>query len=173
MKVEKHVARSEERPAYLVEVRPASAQELDDDATLAKARSILESRLSAKGPKLHSPAAVKALCTLHLATLDHEQFWTMYLDAQNSLIAFEMSFVGTLTQTSVYPREIVKAALAKNAAAVIFAHSHPSGHADPSRADEHLTSTLKTTLSLVDVKVLDHIVVGGTDTVSFAERGLP
>jgi DNA repair protein RadC len=99
-------------------------------------------------------------------------FLVVFLDAQNRLIAAEEMFRGTLTQTSVYPREIVKRSLAHNAAAVIFAHNHPSGLAEPSRADELLTSTLKQALALVDVKVLDHFVVGVASALSFAERGL-
>ena len=94
------------------------------------------------------------------------------LDAQHRLIAAEEMFRGTLTQTSVYPREVVKAALGHNAAAVIFAHNHPSGMAEPSRADELLTQALKQALSLVECKTLDHFVVAGGKTTSFAERGL-
>jgi DNA repair protein RadC len=96
----------------------------------------------------------------------------LFLDAQNRVIATEELFSGTLTQTSVYPREVVKRALHHNAAAVIFAHNHPSGVAEPSRADELLTKALKEALALVDVKVLDHFVVAGNVAVSFAERGL-
>jgi DNA repair protein RadC len=104
--------------------------------------------------------------------LQHEVFVTLLLDAQNRLIEYVELFRGTLTQTSVYPREVVKVALTKNAAAMIMAHNHPSGVAEPSRADELLTQTLKQALSLVDVRVLDHFIVAGADTVSFAERGL-
>jgi len=96
----------------------------------------------------------------------------LYLDARHALLAFEDLFRGTLTQTSVYPREIVKAALARNAAAVIFAHNHPSGVAQPSQADELLTRNLREALALVDVKVLDHFIVAGNQAISFAERGL-
>jgi DNA repair protein RadC len=96
----------------------------------------------------------------------------MFLDAQNRLLASEELFRGTLTQTSVYPREIVKRALALNAAAVVFAHNHPSGVAEPSRADELLTRALKEALQLVDVRVLDHLIVAHGDIMSFAERGL-
>ena len=103
---------------------------------------------------------------------EHEVFVCVFLDSQNRVIACEELFRGTLAQTSVYPREVVKAALAHNAAAVIFAHNHPSGVAEPSRADELLTQALKQALALVDVKVLDHFVVAGAGAVSFAERGL-
>jgi DNA repair protein RadC len=96
----------------------------------------------------------------------------LWLDAQHRVIDFEEAFRGTLTQTSVYPREIVKAALARNAAAVIFAHNHPSGAAQPSQADELLTRNLKEALALVEVKVLDHFIVAGNQAISFAERGL-
>ena len=96
----------------------------------------------------------------------------LFLDAQHRLLQFDEMFRGTLTQTSVYPREVVRRALALNAAAVILAHNHPSGVAEPSRADEFLTQSLKSALQLVDVRVLDHMVVGRTQVVSFAERGL-
>ena len=103
---------------------------------------------------------------------EHEVFYCLMLDAQNRLIEAREMFRGTLTQTAVYPREVVKAALACNAGAVIFAHNHPSSLAEPSRADELLTQELKQALALVDVKVLDHFIVGGDTVLSFAERGL-
>ena len=121
---------------------------------------------------LTSPGAVRDLLKLKLAGLPHEVFVCIQLDAQHRVIAIEEMFRGTLTQTSVYPREVVKAALKANAAAVIFAHNHPSGVAQPSQADELLTRNLKEALSLVDVKVLDHFIVAGTTAISFAERGL-
>ena len=124
------------------------------------------------GATLSSPAAVRDYLRLALTDKAHEVFVVIFLDAQNRAIATEEMFRGTLTQTSVYPREIVKAALINNAASVIFAHNHPSGVAEPSRADELLTHALKQALALVDVKVLDHFVVGGTAVISFAERGL-
>jgi DNA repair protein RadC len=103
---------------------------------------------------------------------EHEVFVMLFLDAQNRVIDAEELFRGTLTQTSVYPREIVKSALRQNAAAVMFAHNHPSGVAEPSHADELLTQALKQALALVDVKVLDHFIVAGASILSFAERGL-
>jgi DNA repair protein RadC len=109
---------------------------------------------------------------LIFAGQEHESFVVLFLDAQNRLIVSEELFRGTLTQTSVYPREIVKEALRKNAASVIFSHNHPSGVAEPSRADELLTNSLKQALALVDVKVLDHFIVAGAAILSFAERGL-
>lgn len=121
---------------------------------------------------LTSPGAVRDLLRLKLAGLPHEVFVCIYLDAQHRVISVEEMFRGTLTQTSVYPREVVKACLRANAAAVIFAHNHPSGACQPSQADEHLTRNLKDALSLVDVKVLDHFIVAGTQALSFAERGL-
>ena len=119
-----------------------------------------------------SPRAVRDYLQLSLGGRPHEVFVTLFLDAQNKLLGVEELFRGTLTQTSVYPREVVKTALRYNAAAVIFAHNHPSGVAEPSRADELLTQTLKQALSLVEVKTLDHFIVAGSHTVSFAERGL-
>lgn len=121
---------------------------------------------------LSSPGKVRDYLRLTLARLEHEVFIALFLDAQNRLLATEELFRGTLTQTSVYPLEVVKRVLKHNAAAVIFAHNHPSGIAEPSRADELLTANLKQTLSLVDVKVVDHLIVAGSATVSFAERGL-
>ncbi len=127
---------------------------------------------AARRDTLASPDAVRDYLRLTLAGLAHETFLVIFLDSQNRLLAAEEMFRGTLTQTSVYPREIVKAALAHNAAAVVFAHNHPSGVAEPSRADELLTSSLKQALALVDVRALDHFVVAGSRVVSFAERGL-
>lgn len=121
---------------------------------------------------LASPDAVKDYLRLRLAPKDHEIFAVMFLDAQHRVIEFEEMFRGTLTQTSVYPREVVKAALAHNAAAVILAHNHPSGSVTPSRADEALTHTLKAALALVDVRVLDHMVVTVGEVLSMAETGL-
>ena len=121
---------------------------------------------------LTSPGAVRDLLRLKLAGLQHEVFVCIQLDAQHRVIAIEELFRGTLTQTSVYPREVVKASLRANAAAVIFAHNHPSGAAQPSQADELLTRNLKEALALVDVKVLDHFIVAGNQALSFAERGL-
>jgi DNA repair protein RadC len=121
---------------------------------------------------LNAPDKVRSYLRLSLGWLPHEVFLALYLDAQNHLLTVDELFRGTLTQTSVYPREVVKHALKHNAAAVIFAHNHPSGVAEPSRADELLTASLKQALSLVDVRVLDHLIVAGNATVSFAERGL-
>lgn len=124
------------------------------------------------GPVMNSPQVLRDWLRLHCAYLQHEVFLVLYLDARNRLIEVEELFRGTLTQTSVYPREVVKGALARNAAALVVAHNHPSGEAEPSRADESLTQTLKSTLSLVDVRVIDHFIVAGDHVLSFAERGL-
>lgn len=121
---------------------------------------------------LNSPQAVRDHLRLALANKGHEVFVVLFLDAQHRLIAYEEMFRGTLTQTSVYPREVVKQALRHNSAAVILAHNHPSGVAEPSAADEMLTRALQSALTLIDVRVLDHIVVAGAKSVSFAERGL-
>ena len=122
---------------------------------------------------LSTPGAVRDYLRLNLAGLPHEVFFALWLDAQNRLIAGEELFRGSLTQTSVFPREVVKKALWHNAAAVVLAHNHPSGVAEPSAADEHLTRELRQALALVDVRVLDHFIVAGTNQpLSFAERGL-
>lgn len=142
---------------------------------LAAARELTRRALRAKlerPPALSSPQAVRDYLRLSLAGKEYEVFMGLFLDAQNRLIADVELFQGTLTQTSVFPREIVKRALQHNAAAVMFAHNHPSGVAEPSKADEILTQTLKQTLALVDVKVLDHFVIGNDAAMSFAERGL-
>lgn len=144
-----------------------------DDEVIAAAIEVLRRRMRADAITLNGPSVVRDYLRLTLAPLDHEVFAVVFLDAQNRVIAAEEMFRGTLTQTSVYPREVVRAALHHNAAAVIFSHNHPSGVAEPSRADEMLTSTLKEALALVDVKVLDHFVVAaGGASMSFAERGL-
>ena len=140
--------------------RPASADEV-----LQQARRVLSQRVR-RGATMSSPQAVKDYLRLQIGVLEHEVFAVIFLDAQHRLIALKEMFRGTVTQTSVYPREVVKEALALNAAAVILAHNHPSGAAEPSRADEFLTQTLKTALALVDVRVLDHLVVAGADVVS-------
>ena len=150
----------------------ASEQVLSDDEVIRVALSILEHRFGLKRTALNSPQAVRDYLRLSIAGNEHEVFMCAFLDAQNRVIALEEMFKGTLTQTSVYPREVVKAALRHNCAAVILAHNHPSGIAEPSRSDEALTQALKQALALVDVKVLDHFVIGAGAAMSFAERGL-
>lgn len=148
---------------------PAKRAEIT--AVMELARRSLAQRL-AQRTVLSSPQEVKDFLRLQLAHEEHEVFAVMFLDVQNQLLQFEPMFRGTLSQTSVYPREIVKRALAVQASAVILAHNHPSGIAEPSRADEFLTHSLKQALALIDVRVIDHLVVGGDQAVSFAERGL-
>jgi len=140
-------------------------------AVLEMARRALRESLD-HGSAMNSPRAVRDYLRLKLQGRPHEVFAVFFLDAQNRVLAMEELFRGTLTQTSVFPREVVKRALAHNAAAVIFAHNHPSGVAEPSRADDALTSALRQALALVDVRVLDHFVIGAGAAVSFAERGL-
>ncbi len=148
---------------------PAKRAEIT--AVMELARRSLAQRL-AQRTVLSSPQQVKDFLRLQLAHESQEVFAVMFLDVQNQLLRFEEMFRGTLSQTSVYPREVVKRALALQASAVILAHNHPSGTAEPSRADEFLTQTLKQALQLIDVRVIDHLVVGGDQAISFAERGL-
>ena len=140
-------------------------------AALELARRALKEEISTRSA-LTSPKAVRDYLRLALSGREHEVFVVLLLDAQHRVIASEELFRGTLTQTSVYPREVVKCALKHNAAAAIFAHNHPSGVAEPSHADEILTRSLKSALALVDIQVLDHFIVAGSRTMSFAERGL-
>ena len=140
-------------------------------AVLEMAQRALDEKIKA-GDALNSPKAVRDYLRLALAGREYEVFAGIFLDAQNRVLAVEELFSGTLGQTSVFPREVVKRALHHNAAGVIFAHNHPSGLAEPSGADEALTAALKKSLALVDVKVLDHFIVGGGAIMSFAERGL-
>src|SRR5207237_763161 len=146
--------------------------EAANNAVIRRALRIMESRLKYHELALNSPQAVREYLRLRLANLEHEVFLVLFLDAQNRLIACEEMFRGTLTQTSVYPREVVQAVLRHNAAAVLFAHNHPSGVAEPSRADELLTQALKQALALIECKTLDHFIVAGEKTTSFAERGI-
>jgi DNA repair protein RadC len=139
--------------------------------TIDAALAILERDLTQR-EVFSSPVAVKQYLRLQLGDQVREHFGVMCLDAQNRLIAFEIVASGTLTQTSVYPREVVLRALAHAAASVVLAHNHPSGTVHPSRADEALTQTLKAALALVDVRVLDHVIVSAGDALSMAERGL-
>jgi len=148
---------------------PAKCAQLH--AVLELARRALREEVR-RDTVLNTPARVRDYLSLSLRNERQEVFVALFLDAQNRLIADEPLFRGTLTQTSVFPREIVKQALRHNAGAVIFAHNHPSGLAEPSRADELLTQALKEALGLVDVRVLDHVIVAGNASVSFAERGL-
>ena len=142
------------------------------DQVIKRALRILDARMREPAAALTSPGAVRDYLRLLLHDRPHEVFVCVFLDSQNRVLAADELFRGTLAQTSVYPREVVKEALAHNAAAVIFAHNHPSGVAEPSRADELLTQALKQALALVDVRTLDHFVVAENQLISFAERGL-
>ena len=154
----------EERTSYEAQPQIAAAKELYIRA--------MQEDMSSTGIDLASPSAASTFLCGRIGGYEHEVFMCLWMDARNRLIVAEELFRGTLTQTSVYPREVVKRALVHNAAAVILAHNHPSGEADQSRADEVLTTSLKAALALVDVKVLDHFIVAGNKTLSFAERGL-
>ena len=140
-------------------------------AVVEMARRALAQPLQA-APVFDTPQRVKDYVALHLGSRTQEVFAVLFLDGQHRLLKLEEMCHGTLAQTSVYPREVVRRALAHNAGAVVLAHNHPSGVAEPSRADEYLTQTLKSALHLVDVRVLDHLVVGQGTVLSFAERGL-
>ncbi len=140
-------------------------------AVLEMSRRALQEQLQC-GDILNAPCAVRDYLQLLLRTRQQEVFIALFLDTQHRVLAVEELFQGTLSQTSVYPREVVKRALAHNAAAVIFAHNHPSGIGEPSHADELITSVLKQALALVEVRMLDHFIVAGSATLSFAERGL-
>jgi len=145
---------------------------LSDDDVIKMAVSIINHRFGLKRASLNSPSMVRDYLQLTLTGKEHEVFACVFIDAQNRVIAVEELFRGTLTQTSVYPREVVKSALHHNCAAVILAHNHPSGVAEPSHADQCLTTSLKQALAMVDVKVLDHFIIAGGSALSFAERGL-
>jgi len=140
-------------------------------AVLEMSRRALGETLK-NGDALNSPKLVRDFLRLSLANKQHEIFIGIFLDARNHTISTEELFSGTLTQASVYPREVVKRALHHNAAAIIFAHNHPSGITDPSHADKVLTQTLKQALTLIDVKVLDHFIIANGDILSFAEHDL-
>ena len=157
--------KSEETPSYHI----ISASE---EKILAKARKILELRMLREHDALTDPRMVRDYLTMKLADLEHEVFGMVLLDNRNCVITTAELFRGTIDGASVYPREVIKEALKHNAAAIIFYHNHPSGNEEPSTADERITDRLKKALTLVDIRVLDHIIVGGLDITSFAERGL-
>jgi len=148
-----------------------SAKRAELAAVLELARRAMAEQLKERAV-FDSPDAVKHYLQLHLAGKAHEVFAVLFLDSQHRLIVMDELFRGTLTQTSVYPREVVLHALQRQAAAVVLAHNHPSGTVQPSRADEALTQTLKSALALVDVRVLDHVIVGPGQALSMAENGL-
>lgn len=146
-------------------------EQMSDDEVLIRAQAICDARMRVRD-SVTSPSAMRNYLRIKLQDLEHESFYCVYLSAQNHVIAAEELFRGTLTQTSVYPREVVKSALRHNAAGLILAHNHPSGVSEPSVQDQALTRTLTEALALVDVKVLDHFIVAPGACMSFAERGL-
>ncbi len=156
-------------PAPVTYVQPQASSKLMAAKELVR-RSLAEAMR--QRDVLSSPQAVRDYLRVTLAGYQREVFMALFLDTRHRVITSEELFRGTLDQTSVYPREVVKRTLEHNAAAVIFAHNHPSGVAEPSRADEMLTKTLRDALAILEVRVLDHFVVAGNDVVSFAERGL-
>jgi DNA repair protein RadC len=146
-------------------------RQVDADEVLQAAQQVLLGRVRGSDV-LASPQAVRDFLRVKLGTLEHEVFAVVHLDTQNRVIEYVEMFRGTVSQTSVYPREVVREAMMRNSAAVLLVHNHPSGSTQPSRADEHLTQTLKAALSLVDVRVLDHLIVADNDFLSMAEHGL-
>lgn len=158
------------RPFQEVATQPNKAEE---DETIARALDILSYRLAQPGACIDSPQATRQYLALQLAEEPAEMFCCMFLDNRHRVIAFERLFTGTIDGCSVHPREVARACLKYNAAAVILAHNHPSGMAEPSRADTQLTKRLVDALGLLDIRILDHIIIGGADEyTSFAERGL-
>ncbi|MGJ0486643.1 MAG: JAB domain-containing protein [Methylomicrobium sp.] len=155
---------TEETGQYVTH-RPVSSDEI-----LAMANRLIR-RKFARGRSMTNPAEAAAYLPARLAHYEHETFWALFLDNQHRVLAFEKLFSGTINSASVYPREVVKRALQLNAAAIIFAHNHPSGTALPSQADRDITRKLKDALALIDVSVLDHFIVGGDEVTSLAEQG--
>lgn len=144
-----------------------------EDGIVAKAMEILAARLFKAGPVMDNPDTVKQYLSLKMAEhTKQEVFGVLFLDSQNAVQEYREMFFGTLNQTSVYPREVVRIALELGAASVILTHNHPSGSVEPSRADIQLTNTLKSALALVDVRVLDHLIVAQGQALSMAEQGL-
>ena len=143
-----------------------------ENQLIAEAKHLLYARLQTSDQAFTSPKATRDYLCLQLSERQHEVFCCLFLDSKHRLIEYQELFVGTIVTCSVHPREVVKAALRVNCAAVIFAHNHPSGAAEPSESDERITTRLKSALALVEIRVLDHFVVGDRTVVSFAERGL-
>lgn len=172
----KLTVRSEEPTPYISLsrrlARKTVAHSEKEDAIIAQALAILDSRIRGNTVQLNSPNQVKNHLRLHFQKVEHEVFRVMFLDVKTRVIAWEDMFRGSLAEASVYPREVVKAALKHNAQAVILAHNHPSGGSTPSQSDIAITAALKSALKLVDVRCLDHLVVGEADVYSFAENGL-
>ncbi len=146
-------------------------RQIGADQVLQAAQQVLLERVRGSDV-LSSPQFVRDYLRMRLSGLEHEIFAVVHLDSQNRVIDYVEMFRGSVSQTSVYPREVVRECILRNSAGLLLVHNHPSGSAQPSRADEVLTQTLKTALSLIDVRVLDHLIVAGSDTLSMAERGL-
>ncbi len=144
----------------------------DEQSLVEKAISCLERTYRVKGVAMTSPEATRDYLKLHLYGLPYEVFAVMYLDNRHRVIRYEELFRGTIDGSSVHPREVVRKVLTTNTAAVIFAHNHPSGVAEPSQSDLRITQRLREALSLIDVRVLDHMIIGDGNIVSLAERGL-
>jgi DNA repair protein RadC len=162
--------RKKPAPALAISALPVTSPH--EDAVIRAALAILEARMKAATVCMGSVDEACDFVNLQIGVLDREVFAVMFLNAQHRLIAFDVMFQGTLTQTSVYPREVARRALEHNAAAVVLAHNHPSGEVSPSQADKLLTRNLDQALALVEVRVLDHIIVGGGRSFSFARSGL-
>lgn len=172
-KIRQAQAVQSESPAlYIVPPTSPEIAKANDDDVIAHALQILNTRLRQPGAAINSPQELKDYARLRLAELDHEVFCVVFLDNRHRVIAFEELFRGTIDGASVHPREVVKAALAHNAAAVVLVHNHPSGVPEPSGADKLITNRLKDALALIDIRTLDHLIVAGRETVSFAEKGL-
>lgn len=152
-------------PLFARELAPA------DQQTIREALTLLECQLREPGASFTSSNAVRDWLRLHLAPLEREALSVLWLDNQHRLIAHDTLFLGTINTITVHPREVVKAGLKHNAAAAVLAHNHPSGEAEPSKADQRITERLKQALDLVDIRLLDHLVVGGMEIISFSERG--
>lgn len=164
MNTSKHIS-------LLAQSEDGSCRPATPDEVIAAAREHISRRVR-RGTTLSSPRATRDFLSLKLGTLDHEVFAIIFLDRRNRVISYQEMFRGTIDGASVHPREVVKEALRQNAASLILAHPHPSGVAEPSQTDELITNRLKEALSLVDIRILDHIIVAGGDTRSMAEMGL-
>ena len=165
--------KSEDPATYVAGTKPARDTVREkEDKVIEHALTILSSRLAQPGVCIDTPDKTRQYLSLQLSQKEHEVFCCLFLDNRHRVIGFGELFQGTIDGASVHPREVVKEALKRNAAAVIFSHNHPSGVSEPSRADIQLTRRLSDALALIDVRVLDHIVVGAGETTSFAERGL-
>ena len=164
--------RSEDAPEYVTPTKPTKPTAADEDRTIAQALKILASRMRKTGAVFSCPETTKAYLKLQLVKYPYEVFACLFLDNRHRLIEYRELFRGTIDGASVHPREVVRACIDLNAAAVVFAHNHPSGVEEPSQSDLRITQRLKDALAFVDVRVLDHIIVGEGEGTSLAERGL-